>query len=607
MFLVINCGSSSIKIDVIPAQAIEQYPNSAEKRRKIRVERLGQENCECRFFGTKERFPYANHQQALQLIFKRIDFEITAIAHRIVHGGKNFRQSVLITPEIIQEIERISHLAPLHNPANISGIIEAQNIFPDIPHIGIFDTAFHAQLPSRSKNYAIPKDLAQKYEIQKYGFHGPSHDWVSQRASQKLKIPRERLKIITCHLGNGASICAIEKGRSVETSMGMTPLAGLVMGTRCGDIDPGLLLYIQEKEGLTPSELDTILNKSSGLLGLSGHSNDMRDILNRASQGDRCSQIALRVYCHRIKKYIGAYIAVMGGIDALVFTAGIGENATLIRQQVCQRMSYLGIEIDPLLNQNCRVDTEKDVFDISTEDSPIPIYVIATDEEMYMAKQAYSCIKANEESSPKTIPIAISARHIHLTREAVEFLFGEGHQLQVYKKISQPGQFACVEKLNLIGPKNRIDGVRVLGPTRRVNQIEISRTDEFRLGLDAPIRNSGDIKNSAPITLEGPNGTLHLKEGVICARRHIHMHTDDAVYFNVSDKDVVEVRVEGTGRGLTFGDVLVRVSPKYKLEMHIDTDEANAAELRSGHEGVLVSTSCTASIQKNTYSKNYIE
>jgi len=230
--------------------------------------------------------------------------------------------------------------------------------------------------------------------------------------------------------------------------MGMTPLEGLVMGTRCGDIDPGLLLFLQEKENLSPSELDTILNKSSGLLGLSGHSNDMRDILKKASEGDRCSQTALRVYCHRVKKYIGSYIAVMGGIDALVFTAGVGENSTLVRQQICQRMSYLGIEIDPLRNQNCRLSASNDVVDISTENSPIPIYVIATDEEMYMAKQAHSCIKKNRESGSKTIPIAISARHIHLTQEAVEILFEKDISYRYIRKF--------LSQANLLVLKNSI-------------------------------------------------------------------------------------------------------------------------------------------------------
>ena len=605
MILVVNCGSSSIKIDVISMESFTETTPSIQ-RQKIRVERLNGEGCECSFFGSVLKIPHATHKQALTMIFRKINFEVTAIGHRIVHGGTDFRQSIPLTSEILAKIDSISHLAPLHNPVNVQGARIAMQLFPNIPHIGIFDTAFHSKLPSRSKNYALPNDLCEKHNIQKYGFHGPSHDWVSQRAADRLNKNRSQLKIITCHLGNGASICAIENGRSVETSMGMTPLAGLVMGTRCGDIDPGIVTYLQQRENLTTDQLELLLNKNSGLLGLSGHSNDMRDIQDRASQGHIPSQTALRVYCHSIKKYIGSYTAVMGGLDALVFTAGVGENAVLIRQQVCQRMSFLGIEIDPLKNQMCRVSKEHDVFDISTEESPIPIYVIATDEEKYMAKEVYSYLQNQNKAEQRSIPIAISARHIHLTQEAVEILFGKGHQLQLYKEISQPGQYACKEKLNIIGPKNRIDGVRVLGPTRPGTQVEISRTDEFRLGLDAPIRNSGDIKNSAPITLEGPAGSLEIKEGVICARRHIHMHTDDALFFGVSDKDVVEVRIEGTERGLTFGDVLVRVSPKYKLEMHIDTDEANAAELQSGHEGVLVGTGNTATIQRNTYSRNYV-
>jgi len=437
--------------------------------------------------------------------------------------------------------------------------------------------------------YALPRALAEKHGLRRYGFHGTSHAWVAARAAEYLEAPIEELRIITCHLGNGASVCAVEYGRSVETSMGLTPLEGLVMGTRVGDIDPGILLELMRREGWSVDDLDRFLNEDCGLAGLSGVGNDMRDIERRAAEGDEACRAALHVFAHRVRKYIGAYAAVMGGVDAIVFTAGIGENSALVRHRVAQRLDFLGARIDEDANRDAKVDRETPVADISRARGRVRLLVVATDEAHAIAREVDAALTAARPGRG-AIPIAVSARHVHLTQEAVEALFGAGHQLTPRNPLSQPDQYACEETVDLVGPKGRIDHVRVLGPTRPACQVEVSRTDEFKLGVDAPVRPSGKTENSPGITLVGPAGTLALREGLICAWRHIHMHPDDAARFGVSDKDVVDVAVDTDDRDLVFGDVMIRVSPSFRLEMHIDTVEANAAGLCPGTPGALVAT-----------------
>ncbi|HMR78781.1 MAG TPA: phosphate propanoyltransferase, partial [Polyangiaceae bacterium] len=292
-----------------------------------------------------------------------------------------------------------------------------------------------------------------------------------------------------------------------------------------------------------------------------------------------------------VKRYIGALTAAMGGVDALVLTGGIGENSTTMRRRVLQRLEFMGLSLDEDKNTDARVSDESPVFSIGAENSRVQVLVVKTNEELSIAQQSAAVVaQQTKPAAPGPIPIAISARHIHLNQETFERLFGAGKTATKLRDISQPGQYACEEKLTLIGPRGRIEGVRLLGPLRSKNQIEVSRTDEFKLGVDAPIRDSGKVQGSAPITLEGPTGTIQLNEGLICAKRHIHMTPTDAEAYAVADGDEVEVAITGGPRDLTFGDVLVRVSPKYKLEMHIDTDEANAAELSSGAAGALVYT-----------------
>lgn len=380
--------------------------------------------------------------------------------------------------------------------------------------------------------------------------------------------------------------------------MGMTPLEGLVMGTRSGDLDPGLILQLL-RDGRDVDAVDTLLNRKSGLAGVSGTSGDMRDIEVRAAEGDERCRLALKLFAHRLRKYIGAYAAAMGGVDAIVFTAGIGENSPGIRHRVAQRLDFLGARLDEDLNRDAKVGRETPVFDISDRTARVKLLVVATDEARAIAEHTAAVAeKADAVAETRTIPIAVSARHIHLTQEAVEALFGPGHHLTPRNDLSQPGQFACEETLTVVGPKRSLERVRVLGPTRSKNQIEVSRTDEFWLGVDAPVRRSGDVANSPGVTLQGPAGSLTLTEGLICAARHIHMTPEDAKAFGVEKGDIVEVRINSEDRDLVFGDVLIRVSPKYALEMHVDTDEANAAELSRHDKGMLVATTGTARLTR---------
>lgn len=597
--LVINCGSSSIKMAVVDHQ-------SAKRAITFRAERLRSPDAWSAIDdGARTPLSSADTPQILSdgiaALLKALPagVEIKGVAHRITHGGDAFVEPTVLTDDVLPKLEELVDLAPLHMPANIAGIRAAQAALPDLPHIGVFDTAFHATLPRRAKRYAIPADIAEKHQIRRFGFHGPSHQYVANTTAEYLKDELRDLRLITCHLGNGASITAVEYGRSVETSMGATPLEGLVMGTRSGDIDPGAVIRIAKHEGWDFDQLDKFLNEQSGLAGLSEVGNDLRDIEERAAQGDEACRLAIQVFAHRARKYIGAYAAVMGGVDAIVFTAGIGENSALMRHRIAQRFGFLGARIDEDRNRDVRLTPENPICEISERNSRVRLLVVATDEEVALARDATAIIlekfRVNVE---RKIPIAISARHVHLKQADVEALFGKGHQLTPSRPLSQPGQFACEEKVTLIGPRQSIEGVRVLGPARSDTQIEISRTDEFFLGIDAPVRGSGDIANTPGITLEGPAGRVELDHGVICAWRHIHMHPDDADHFEVQDHDIVEVAVEGTGRDLIFGDVLIRVSPNFKLEMHIDTDEGNAAELPRDYEGALVDTGGFARLRK---------
>jgi len=393
--LVINCGSSSIKYQLI----------NREKRKALAkglLEKIGKANSwQIHHIGgkvVKKQDEVANYEEGLESILALLldkkrgvikdASEISAVGHRVVHGGEDFFHSVLIDDEVVKTIKSYISLAPLHNPPNLAGIKAARSLLPDAPQVAVFDTAFHQTLPEKAFLYALPYQYYEKYKIRRYGFHGTSHRYIAERAAKFLKKPLKELKIITCHLGNGCSITAIDKGKSIDTSMGFTPLEGLVMGTRCGDIDAAAVLFLMEKENLTTAQMDNLLNKQSGLLGISGISNDLREVQKWVVKGDQRAKLTLEVFAYRIKKYIGAYSAVLGGLDALIFSAGIGENEANIRDKVCQGLEFLGVYLDKKKN---RASSKASRF-ISTESSPAKILVIPTNEEEMIAEETWRVV-----------------------------------------------------------------------------------------------------------------------------------------------------------------------------------------------------------------------
>jgi acetate kinase len=386
---VINCGSSSLKYKLFDMRDEDVLAEGI-------IERIGIENSFLKYEkkeGTDIKIEHdiPTHKEGIELLIETLlsdehgvleDMdEIKAVGHRVAHGGEKFAHSTLIDEEVMKEIEDISDLAPLHNPANLMGITVCKELMPETPQVAVFDTAFHQTMPAEAYTYAIPYKYYEKYGIRRYGFHGTSHGYVAARAAKMMDKNIEDLNIVTCHLGNGASIAAVKKGQSVDTSMGFTPLEGLVMGTRCGDIDPAIIPFIMDKEDMTASEIDSVLNKESGLYGVSGVSSDMRDIEEAADNGNNQAQVALDIFNYRVKKYIGSYSAAMGGVDAVVFTAGIGENAIETREEILTGLEYMGIEIDKEAN-DCRGKEQI----ISTADSRVKAMVIPTNEELVIAK-----------------------------------------------------------------------------------------------------------------------------------------------------------------------------------------------------------------------------
>ena len=364
------------------------------------------------------------------------------------------------------------------------------------------------------------------------------------------------------------------------------------MATRPGDVDSGLILHLVRDRKIPADELYDRLFRESGLLGLSGVSGDVLEVMEAANEGNARALVALQAYSLRARKHLSAYIGLLGGVDAIVFTGGVGANSPGVRARICQGLGWTGIVLDEGRNRAARAG-RGETMEISAPHSRARILVVGSDEERTIARHtvralAHARVTEVMRKKEQCIPISISAHHVHLTQEHVETLFGRGHTLTWHSDLTQPGQYACKEQVNLIGPKGRIERVRVLGPIRPESQVEIARTEEFKLGIDAPIRLSGDLDGTPGITLEGPAGQVRLGRGVICARRHIHMAPEDAMAFSVRDRDVVRIRVRGE-RSLIFGDVVVRVDPNFRLDMHLDTDEANAAELGAGAFGELES------------------
>jgi acetate kinase len=388
--LVVNCGSSTLRTQLLDASSGKVFARSLVERigavtSIANMEAVGEE-------PRRESLKAPTHREALQFVLDFMttlaigdmkDAPISAVGHRVVHGGEVFKKSVLIDQDCIASIRDAFDLAPLHNPANLEGILAARELLPDVPHIAVFDTAFHQSIPPQAYLYAIPHRLYRLHGIRRYGFHGTSHLFISRRAAE-LAGGQAPSRLISCHLGNGCSVTAIRDGQSVDTSMGLTPLAGLVMGTRCGDIDPSLVFYLMEKEGYSLAEVHALLNRHSGLLGLSGYDSDMRRVLTEADRGDERCRDAINVFCYRIKSYIGQYAGVLNGCDTLVFTGGIGENSAMIREKSLQGLDYLGVQLDPDLNQ----DGDRRERIISTPGSKVAVWVIPTNEELVIARDA---------------------------------------------------------------------------------------------------------------------------------------------------------------------------------------------------------------------------
>ena len=393
--LVINCGSSSLKYQLINS-------DSEAVLAKGLCERIGIDGSRITYQpegGEKivKESPMPTHTQAIQLVLealtdsttgviKSLD-EVGAVGHRVVHGGQAFTSSTRITEETIAAIEACNDLAPLHNPANLIGIRACQELMPNTPMVAVFDTAFHQTMPEKAYLYGLPYEYYEKYKVRRYGFHGTSHSYVSKRAAEFLGKPYDNLKTIVCHLGNGSSISAVKNGESVDTSMGLTPLEGLVMGTRSGDIDPGVMQFLMHKENMDIDEMLNVLNKKSGVYGMSGVSSDFRDIENAANEGNKRAETALESFVYRVAKYVGAYAAAMGGVDAIAFTAGVGENDKITRKKVCDYLGFLGITIDDEANAK-----RGEEIVISTPDSKVSVLVIPTNEELAIARETLALV-----------------------------------------------------------------------------------------------------------------------------------------------------------------------------------------------------------------------
>ena len=393
--LVINCGSSSLKFQLINS-------DSEQVLAKGLCERIGIDGSLTYqpAGGEKVKSDKAMpiHTEAIQFVIDALTDdktgvvkdlkEIGAVGHRVVHGGEKFAKSVVITDEVMKAIEECNDLAPLHNPANLIGINACQELMPGTPMVAVFDTAFHQTMPAKAYMYGLPYEYYDKYKVRRYGFHGTSHSFVSKRAAELVGKPYDAVKTIVCHLGNGASICAVENGESVDTSMGLTPLEGLVMGTRSGDIDPAILEFIAKKEDLDIAGLMTMLNKKSGVFGLSNNlSSDFRDLTSAAESGNEIAATTVDVFCYRVAKYVGSYVAAMNGVDVIAFTAGIGENASLVREKVMEYLGYLGVAIDKEAN-----DSHGEEVKISTPDSKVDVFVIPTNEELAIARETVALV-----------------------------------------------------------------------------------------------------------------------------------------------------------------------------------------------------------------------
>lgn len=387
---VLNCGSSSIKYQLIDSEA-------KKVTAKGLLERIGTEGSFLKHYSVYDyaieiKRPVANHTEGIQMVLDALvhkDYgvikdlsEITAFGHRVVHGGEKFHESVLINEQVIEDIKKCIPMAPLHNPANLAGIKACMTLMPNAPHVAVFDTAFHQTIPAKAYLYGLPYELYIKYGLRKYGFHGISHQYVSGTAAKYLGKELAELRLVTCHLGNGASVAAVKHGKSIDTSMGFTPLEGLVMGTRCGEVDPAIIPFIMDKEDMTGKQVYQYLNNKSGVLGISGLSSDFRDLEKASGNGDERASLAMDIFAYRVSKYIGAYAVAMGGLDAVIFTAGLGENSPVIREKICENLGFMGASLDKEKNA-----VRDGIREISKDGCPVKLLVIPTNEELVIAEE----------------------------------------------------------------------------------------------------------------------------------------------------------------------------------------------------------------------------
>ncbi|HVK73732.1 MAG TPA: acetate/propionate family kinase [Kofleriaceae bacterium] len=578
--LVVNVGSTSVKYDLYEMDTEQSLARG-------RVERVGTPEAVHLRGEASTPIVAGDVRAAMAEILGALSASdgplagggLGAIGHRVVHGGERLIQPVRVDAKVEAVIEECAVFAPLHNPVNLAGIRAAREVFADVPHVAVFDTAFHAAMPEASFVYGLPYELYLERGVRRYGFHGPSHQYMAHCAAEELGTDLDKLRLITCHLGGGASVAAIAGGASVDTSMGMTPLEGLLMGTRTGDLDPGIAIVLA-RQGLDAAGLDDLFNRRSGLAGLSGVGADFRDLLAAAERGEVRARLAVDVFVHRVRKYVGAYAALLGGPDAIVFSGGIGEHAAVVRDQVCAPLGFMGVALDRDRNATAGPGDHGGVVDVADRHARTRVLVVRTDEERMIAREVVRCLvgptAAMRSVRSQPIPVGVSVRHVHLSRPDCDVLFGAGYELARKRDVTQPGQYVTRETVDLIGPKGEITGVAIIAPLRKETQVEVARTDALRLGVDPPLRESGKLDGTPGLRLRGPAGEVAIGRGVILAHRHVHMHPDDARRFGVGDKDVITVRVEGD-REMVMGDVLVRVHPEYALDLHLDTDEANAA------------------------------
>jgi acetate kinase len=514
--------------------------------------------------------------------------ELTAVGHRVRHGGETYSQATLVDGSLVGDIASVTEFVCPENGSCLAGMEAFRRLLPGTPQVAVFDTAFFATMQPRAFLYGVPYEWYEQQGVRRYGRSGLAHQQAALLASAHLQQPLDALNLITCHIERAPSVCAIRHGRAIDVTGGFSGLEGPPGAATCGDIDAGLMGQATALCGGDPREVVRALTERGGLLGISGTSGGFADLLRAAGNGDERAELALDVFCYRLGKEFAAYSALLGETDAVVFTGAAGTTLPALRARTCSSLDGIGLELDDELNRAPSPDA-RGVSDVSLPHSSARILIAPTDESRMAASLTAEAIGRGEVSHAilakrRPIPIGISAHHVHLSQAHVEALFGPGRELTFKLPLTQPGQFACEETVDLVSSKGRVSRVRVLGPARNATQVEISRTECFSLGIQAPIRMSGDLSATPGIRIEGSAGAVEIEEGVICARRHLHASPEEALMLGLRDKDEVSIRVTGE-RPVVFGDVAVRVHPEYRLDVHVDTDEANAARLDRGAVG----------------------